>query len=268
MTKNKPLIFIDIDGTLVNSDQKTNSGGLRPLVKQLASAGFLFGINSNRSVKDIEPIYNRFDFSGPLIAENGVCFIYKNKKHFFHQKPKKISALTKQYVSEYATNTQPPASFYFGDTVSLLKNHNNLKKPLVIMANSFRQYTGSIHLFKNGQRDIVLASKLANYLKLKFRRNRLTLTVEVSKSSGNVTFYPSQTNKAKAIQKIKAFFSKRDIIMIGNGLSDLKILPFVKYFCAVGNALPEVKKQAHLVTQRQFTQGVIELLKQLAKKYC
>ena len=85
------LIFLDIDGTLITPAQKTNSNSLPRLIRELGKQGILFGLNSNRSIEDLQPLYRKFFLNGPIIAENGVYFIPapKKKKHFLIPRPPK-----------------------------------------------------------------------------------------------------------------------------------------------------------------------------------
>ena len=73
--KNKKLVFLDIDGTLIDKNYSSNCPDLKKLILLLQKRGFVFAINSNRSLEDLLPISKRFGIKGPLVGENG-SFIY------------------------------------------------------------------------------------------------------------------------------------------------------------------------------------------------
>jgi len=263
MPPKKLLIFLDIDGTLIQLNQRPNSAALPKIIKKLSERGFLFGLNSNRSFEDVKPIYEKFGLNGPLILENGTYFKkdLHSKKIFLISNPQNISHMTEAAVKSFAESLSPNATVEFTDTVKIIKQNKRLKKiSQGILANKFRKYSGSVHLFKYGERDLKTAKKLAGYLRNYFKRNKLELEVEVPKYSDNIVFWPSRCNKGTALKKLKSYYNDYSFGMIGDDLADLKTLGHLKYFFAVANAQPMVQKKADFVSKKPYTQGVVEIL--------
>lgn len=262
---NKILIFIDIDGTLIKPNQKPNSKLLPSIIKTMIKKGFLFGLNSNRSFQDILPIYKQFQLNGPTILENGVYFKKndQSKKIFLAKHPLKLRGITKQALHDFIQKFNIKCKFIFGDTVKLIKSNKLNSIPLAIIANGFREYTGSVHIYQYGKRDTKLAIKLNDFLKNYFAKQKLNMSVEMPKSFGNVVFWPKEINKGKAMKMVKKYYKKYEFIMIGDDLADLETLKEIKYFFAVGNAQDEVKVKADFVANQKYTKGVIEAIKYL-----
>ena len=77
--ENKPIIFLDIDGTLIDYSYKVTSKNVKRVLKSMSEAGYLFGLNSNRSLYDIGTVSKMFDIKGPIIAENGILLVEGEK---------------------------------------------------------------------------------------------------------------------------------------------------------------------------------------------
>lgn len=263
MPSKKLLIFLDIDGTLIQKNLRPNSAVLPKIIKRLSERGFLFGLNSNRALEDVLPVYKKFDLNGPLVLENGTYFKKDlgSKEQFLISNPKNISKITATAIKSFADFYRLDATVKIADTVKIIKQNERLKKiPQGIFANKFRKYSSSVHLFKYGERDLETAKKMSGFLRKYFKQHKLELDVEVPRYSDNIVFWPSKCDKGTALKKLKKYYSDYAFSMIGDDLADLKTLGQLKYFFAVGNAQPEVKKKADFVSKKTYTQGVVEIL--------
>ena len=263
LNKNKKLlIFLDIDGTLIQSNQKPNSQKLPTIIKKLSKKGILFGLNSNRSFHDTKEIYRQFELNGPIFLENGVYFkkTENSKRIFLIKNLLKLKKISKQATKSFIEKHKINCNFFYGNTVKFIKSNKLKSIPLAILVNSFREYTGSVHIYKYGKRELLLAKKLTVFLKSYFKKNNLSLLVENPKAFGNIVFWPKGIDKGIALQKAKKYYRSYDFVMIGDDLADLETLKRTKYFFAVGNAQKEVKEKADFCSQETYTKGVIEIL--------
>jgi len=233
----------------------------------MSKTGMLFGLNSNRSFQDIKKIYKKFRLNGPVILENGVYFKknIESKKIFLIKNPLRLKRFSAQIIKEFIKKHGIDCEFFFGDTVKFIKSKKVKIAPLAILVNGFRDYTGSVHIYQYGKRDLIIAKKLSNFLKNYFKKHKFNLAVECTKSFGNVIFYPKKIDKRKALQKIKKYYNDYDFVMIGDDLADVMVRNEVKYFFAVGNAQEQVKAKADFVAKQTYTKGVIEILNYLKK---
>lgn len=270
MPQKKLLVFLDIDGTLIQKNQRTNSNILPRIIKRLSKRGFLFGLNSNRSLEDVQLIYTKFGLNGPLVLENGTYFkrTLTDKEIFLIAKHPNISQITRVAIESFAKINNLNATIALTDTVKIIKNEKWLKTIAQgIFANCFRKYSGSVHLFKYGQRDLVTAKKLGKYLKSYFAKNNLRIDIEIPRYSDNIVFWPRGCDKGTALKKLKKYYPNYSFAMVGDDLADLKTLGQLQYFFAVANAQAEVKRVANFVSKRAYTQGVIDILNHLEKTY-
>lgn len=258
----KILVFLDIDGTLIKPDQRPNTKKLPNLIQELSEREVLFGLNSNRSLEDITPIYQQFALNGPIILENGVYFLksLNSQRIFLTKDPLLIRKISVQAVKSFIKRENLSCEFHHTDTVKIIKSKRLKSIPLGIFVNGFRKYTGSVHIFRYGERDFKLAKKLCSFLRKYFTDRDLNLAVEVPKTFGNVIFWPRDASKGKALRKIKKFYPEYDFFMIGDDLADLETRKEIESFFAVANAQNEVKKAAHFTASEPYTKGVIEIL--------
>jgi len=262
----KTLIFLDIDGTLIKPDQTINDRRLPSSIRRLSKRGFLFGLNSNRSLEDVLPIYRRFHLNGPIVLENGTYFIFRKKKVFLiknqkHITPRFVEGLLRSFVKQNKLD----AVISVNDSVKVLASSTTNTTPLLFLANKYRKFTGSIHILRYGKRDRVLAQKLVSFIKRKFRRDKLDFTVTRTETFGNVIFYPKQSSKGLALQRLKKYYRNYHFYMIGDELSDFKAIHPIGSFFTVGNAAPKVKKVAQYIAKDTYTKGVVETLSYLGK---
>lgn len=263
----KYLIFLDIDGTLIQENQQPNSTQLPKIIQRLAKKGFLFGLNSNRSFEDIIVIYRKFSLNGPMILENGVYFKsnIKSRRRFLTDYHPQIRNIASRGIKQFISDNKIDGFFKCTDTVDALTSDKYSSEKTTFLLNTFRLYTGSIHILKGKKRDRAMAQKLCKYLQKFFMQEGYMMSITVPKAYGNVIFWPKGTSKQQAIDRIKGKYSSYDIIMIGDDIADKQTLESVDFFFTVGNAAPDVKKTATYVAKAFYTKGVIEILQYITK---
>lgn len=261
----KHLIFLDIDGTLIQSNQKPNTNRLPAVIERLSRKGVLFALNSNRSFEDVEHIYREFSLNGPMILENGVYFIDNGKKRMLAKITKSIQPYIVKIVEDFVHTNSLKCEVLFTDTVSIIKSKNLKKNPLVILVNSYRKYTASIHIYRYGTHDRILAQKLTRYIKRYFLDKKFDFHVESPKSFGNVVIFPKGADKGRALGEIKKYYPEYAFYMIGDDSADLKTLREINGFFAVGNAQRDVMKKACYVSPYTHTRGVVDILEHFEK---
>lgn len=273
MKKNKPpkvvkhLIFLDIDGTLIKPNQKTNSGELPTTIQRLSKKGVLFGLNSNRAQEDVAELSEKFSLNGPLILENGTYFIYKGKSHYLVKKPARIQKIVFKLVKKFSQENSLMCDPEVTDTVAYIKSKKGKIAALRIVMNANRKYTASIHVFRRGTRDRVLAKKLCLFLEHAFSEKNLKLSVECPEAFGNVIVSPRGIDKGLALRRLKKHFINYQFSMVGDDPADLKTLHEIAYFFAVANAQKKVLEKASFVSKYSYTKGVVDILKRFEKEY-
>jgi HAD superfamily hydrolase (TIGR01484 family) len=255
MTLPKTLVFLDIDGTLLRPDYTPNSNGVQRLIKKLSPKGYIFLLNSNRSLKDLMPVARKFGIKGPIIAENGVLMKEGPKITVLVNAPN-IRAVLAPALKKLAGRQVVCVKYI--DTVRFSKEKKSTIKEEWLV-NKFRQYTASIHVRSYGVRDVKAAQRLAKRLKQMLPQ---TYSVSVSPIFANVLVSPKSADKGNAITRLKnSHFRGSTIIMVGDDAADLPALKAVDVFYAVGNAEESVKRRATFVAKKSYTQGVEEILR-------
>lgn len=260
--KNKVIIFLDIDGTLLDELYKPNSQRLPTLIKKRQKQGFEFGINSNRSLEDLAPIAESFRLNGPIIAENG-CFEFTLKKQIptLLANVNHIKPILDKILVQIARKNK--AEIIWTDTVNFGKKEA-IKCEIVYAVNKFRLYTASIHVWKNGVRSKkeadILAKKISAYPQITAKYN-----IEVTKSFFNIIITPKDVTKLTGLRAIKSRFPKTKFIGIGNGVEDLKLAVELDYFFTVENADKATKKGALYVSKFPYTLGVEDIVENIDK---
>ncbi|MDP2631753.1 MAG: HAD family hydrolase [Candidatus Uhrbacteria bacterium] len=255
----KILVFLDIDGTLLTPDYKTNSDDLPKVIETLAKRGFLFGINSNRSYEDIIPIVRQFNLNGPIIVENGIYYVMP---------PYDLGSVTMivqaEDIKEKLRNELEPlaardgAYLKWSDTVNMDRT-GLAKYPLAWVANIFRKYTASIHVRSFGEKNPELARELADLIVKE--GNFADYHVKATSVFSNVLIFPKSTDKGVAISMLKKiFFQDSTIVLIGDDLADMPGAQIADFMFAPSNADSELKDVADFVSDYSYTQGVIDIL--------
>ena len=78
---NKPLIAVDLDGTLLDASGRY-SEATRDYLRRLSSAGFEIVLASGRPYRSIEPIYRDLNLRSPIICYNGALVFHPFDRSF------------------------------------------------------------------------------------------------------------------------------------------------------------------------------------------
>lgn len=256
----QPIVFLDIDGTLIDVQQRTNADIL-PILTALQQQGVSFGLNSNRSWEDVEPIIERFHLDGPFILENGAYI--KNGTEVFMTPGvfENIPVIVKKAVDEIVLRSFPNADVQSVDTTKIITSEQT-KKGNHFYLNQFRKFSASIHHRFNGTSSMHVADELAVQLNQYFSDHHHNLVATAHTHGDTVTVGTPSINKGTGMKFIQQQFPERELIAIGDGSDDIKLRPFVHKLFAVANAIPELKQVANTVSSESMTKGVIELLQQ------
>jgi len=256
----RKLVFLDVDGTLLNVRQKTNAQGLPALIKKMSLSNFQFGLNSNRSLEDVLPVIRKFNLTGPFILENG-AYILKNvggrKITAPGLPPKPITAI-KQFVLK-AFKKFPNFKYEYTDTTRLVRN-NRWPDGNWFFLNKNRKYSASIHNRINGVADFKVALRLTGELNKLFGRKKSPFQAHAGQHGSTVTIGPKSISKSTALDTVNRLYPDSLIIAIGDGEADLTLHGHVDRLYAVSNAVPQLKQAADYTAKKPMTAGVKEIL--------
>ncbi|MDP3994240.1 MAG: HAD hydrolase family protein [bacterium] len=286
MLKNtaKHLIFLDIDGTLLDPEYRINCSELKLRLKSLQSQGnFVFCLNSNRSLQDLFPIAKQFDISGPLVCENGLfAYLPRSKKKILLTNKKNIEKMIKVkknfkfWILETAQILKKSVYYKKTDTVKLInkvKKNNFPGDSILVFDNKYRKYTVSAHIKRlvSGAltKDLLSLRKLEIIVRKKIKQLGLSKIIEVGTSEvfGNLLIYSKLINKRTGVKYlISKYYRNYKVIAIGDESSDANMVEGLGEFWMVGNGTKDAKKSASKIAKYKYTKGVNELLKKYDRK--
>jgi hydroxymethylpyrimidine pyrophosphatase-like HAD family hydrolase len=285
MTKNtvatKKIVLLDIDGTLLDSSYRVNCNSLPALIQEMQQCGYMFALNSNRSLEDIVPVAEQFAIMGPLIAENGVFFASLKDRSPKPLVPKKVAAhmSTVKVLFEnrlkhlLATNYKDQWVWCDTDTVELLSKNDTErtvypKGTIVFASNHFRRYTVSIHVMISDGKNLKHAShelvdELCDGISKWAADNDFLVTRGYEFS--NILAYSNDASKRQALVFVAKHYKGARIIGIGNEVGDAEMMKDIGTFYAVNNAMELAKKSAVYVSEEPITKGVKDILEHIRK---
>ncbi len=268
LSKSKPvraIIFLDIDGTLLGKDQKSNEPELPGLIRQLARRGFQFGLNSNRAYEDVLPIIKAFHLTGPFVLENGAYILpaLDKKKIFTKRMPADIPSRVKRSLSAVINAKFPDAKLVYADTVKLIKK-GNWPQGVWFFANRNRKFSASIHNRVNGRPSFPLAVRIAKELNAHFRIRQPDLKAVANRHGGTVTIEVRGVHKGSSLGMVRRLYPGTPLIAIGDGEGDIVLRPYVDGLYAVRNAIPQLKKVSDGIAAQPLARGGLGIFKNIS----
>lgn len=262
----KHLIFMDIDGTLVDNQQNISLKTKRVITK-LQKEGHLFYVATGRKFSSAASIAETLSDQTQVIASNGS--IYSINKQLVKQQLS-VEALSLIYTA--AAELSLPVFFFGEHTVfytSDLPDYftqkdqariANTREKDFIALRSLDDLLMHHQAIVNGivisETDLVALNQLKEIL----QKSEL-LTVS-SSYFNNLELIPKGISKATAIQAIqkKLTIPTERIISFGDGQNDIEMLQASGISVAMGNAEDSVKAAATHVTDTNEADGIANFL--------
>jgi len=273
----KFIIFLDIDGTLLDEKYRCNHPQISSLISKLGRKGVKFALNSNRSLEDLLPLASKFKINGPLVCENGLfAYVPQEDKtiYFMGQmelnKIKSAKDLLSTWLSEFASKHDRRLLYKRVDTVKWIGKNKSYKyhpNDMIVLDNKFRKYTTSAHIRRvvGGKlvKDLESLKMIRRYLTDRFADEDLERIVSVgaSESFGNLLIFSSKASKRTAVSKlIKKEYKDYKVIAIGDEVADSEMVKGVGEFWTTANADYKVSNLADKISTHKYAKGVNELL--------
>ncbi len=117
--------------------------------------------------------------------------------------------------------------------------------------------------FKHGE--VIISGKREDVpnFKRKLRRHGLLKEVSIDFNKDEYMILPVGWNKGKGAKVAANKFGGRKLVAIGDEINDLSLFEIAEIKVAVGNAVPELKKAADILCDKEDGEGVIEILTSL-----
>lgn len=261
--KNKKMIVVDLDGTLLHINQEC-SYKTKKYLKKLKDLGYIIVIATGRVLRSAVTITDGAEFANYVIASSGAVIYDMDKSRVVVKKQ-----ISKDIVKEICDNCSVEdikeiniCDLYYH--YNYLCNENNVF--------SFEKKINNINRFLYECDDIVNVTIRVNDNSLvdkyynMFNRNELELLV-MQDSFGKekcLELFDKGVSKYNSIKKIMDIedIDNKDVIAFGDGLNDVDMVKLSGIGVAMGNALDNVKEVSDYVTISHNDDGVIYFLKE------
>ena len=264
-------VFFDVDGCLIGHDYNPN---IDPIIfgakmNVLSKEGYIFHINSNRSIEDLIEIYEEFGFNGEMIIENGTsCYNPKTGKSQSYgfetfDRSKLFVALENSLseVSFVKTNKliKDPVKF-----VRFFKDKDEKK----YFCEETRKYTMTIYprLLKNSL--LFFNQELLDDTLKKLVQIFPDYTAETGLDYGNILLVPRNAHKGSLMSKVA---NSGKIVSFGDGEADISMFQISDFCGAPKNSGDKVKKKVQdlqgYVSPFKFTKGAYDFLLNISRKF-
>lgn len=269
---NRPVVAIDLDGTLLHTD-KTLSDFSRQTLIHLQEQGMRIIIASGRPVNGIAPIADLLQldkFHGIVLAYNGAQIVDWSTQQLLFSKALPSSCIATLYAQAKANGLEI-LTYHNEFIVSEDCTHQYVLRSM--RANKLRpmqvdDFVHSVQSFDIYKCMIVGNPKTIEQLEPRLQK-LMENQIDVFRSE---PFYlecvPLGIDKGSALQQLFTFYSSlftfhsshSSIIAFGDALNDIPMLRFATTSVAMSNAVPELQSIATHIAPSNDEDGVAHFL--------
>ena len=270
------LIFIDLDGTLLNDAKEISEENIKWLNRAYKEKGITTIITTGRQYGFVEDLYKKYNcsFGDYVIASNGAIIKnvstgeYLNKEIIDVETMKKLRDIYLNeeldgfmiYVEDMAymerkgmkTQRSKESKVYVENVVEILKENKNIETTLCIMIGKKENLNKSIK--KIEEIKTLDCTSVCEYV-------RVRDGVEIRENYFDIMI--KDCNKKNAIKKVMDKFGVNhdEIIVIGDGGNDLPMFDYAKLKIAMENGSEALKQKADYITDTNNNDGVAKAIK-------
>lgn len=267
------LIAVDMDGTLLNSDNVVSDKN-KNMLKVATEKGIQVVISTGRIFTSAKYYAHLLGLITPIIACNGayVCEYHKNRVIYDND----IDMYNANKIIDILEENNAFYRFY--------DNNNFYLKNLESMSNKYGEWkTNAEDIFKV---KVVVLDDVKNYVKehkpkiYKYvvveeddeKLNRIKQQIMsikgievVSSWRGSFDIMNAGVSKGNALKELCRIYNidRNEVIAIGDNHNDISMIEFAGTGVAMGNGEEEVKRIANIVTDTNDNDGVAKVLKDL-----
>lgn len=265
----KYLVFMDLDGTLLESDHKHISERNKSTIEFLQQRDVMFYIATGRMYELARITRARLNSQVRMITSNGAVFDGKDGREIT-----KLGGTAVELAYQISQINKLPIMFftpkkaYFSEKIPhfIAQNAGNFDD-----AFGYREIKGLLDLQKveneitNG---VILSRGSMDELdQARVKLNASGLLRVSSSGPDNIEMIPLNTDKGTAVRQIQQEqgVDYDHTFVFGDGMNDVGMMKEAKMSVAMGNGLEEVKKQANNVTSTNVEDGLAVFLENYFK---
>ncbi|QBQ07351.1 HAD superfamily hydrolase [Spiroplasma gladiatoris] len=269
--KEKVIVFVDLDGTALNSNHEF-SNKTKEIVKKLYNKGHLLIPITARSTKDAifqQAVNLGLDkLKGIAVANNGTHIYDFKTNSFIRSSTISQDMLKKVFEKTYGKIGKYKVHYFANDKTYVYGDGENSRYWSDIMKVDYK----IIKSFEEIHRDInhltiILDEKVTDedienfYKDFDFVSQQLQITQYTRRV---YELCAKGINKGEAIQYILNYYNYDDsnssIFCFGDSVNDIPMFKVAKYPVAMGNAIDEIKKLAKFETLSNDQNGVADFI--------
>jgi Cof subfamily protein (haloacid dehalogenase superfamily) len=261
-------VFIDIDGTLLKSDE-TISEATFTIIQKLKEKNVLVVLVSARPFSAIVPIAEEIGLHNlPVASLNGAYISSNGKKIFNSIIDVDITTRIHEKLQQYnATPIYYEQLQWFSEFQNISTDYEQKITTVPITIQPFNNTLRNWKHKNTGPNKIQVIAKatvineIQNDLKEQFS-NYLTISTSRSTYLEVVNIEASKLNAVKLL--IDHFnINQQETVAIGDNFNDKEMIAFAGFGIAMGNAPDEVKAAANYIADTNNNDGVAKALKKL-----
>jgi len=262
------LILIDLDKTLIDPQYQITDESVIGEIERVQSLGWNLGLSSDTALEPLKIWRKRFHLNGPLIAEKGsVVWLPDGRESAKADYEIFFTSLRSNLMKKLSEERIP---FVFGDVTQFLRNHPQLPGMVdqrLVLIQAYRRYSMNFYgraLDVQGNLiiDNDLTQQIIDKLQGLIKAQPFEIEEDYNPEYGIFILAPRSVNKREGTLKMLELLGLEKVGIIGDSESDL-IGEDIAVHYAVGNARPELKRQAVYVSSSEYTRGVKEILSRI-----
>ncbi|MDF2606928.1 MAG: haloacid dehalogenase-like family hydrolase [Bacillales bacterium] len=251
---NKPIVFFDLDGTLLNENKEIPKTAI-DAIKKLKEKGVFVALATGRAPYMFYEIRKMLEID-TFVSFNGQYVVHKNEVIFKNP----LNSIELDKISECALKSGIPVAFMTHEqTKANMEYHPHMAESLGTLKHYLPPFDPKFHLNNEIYQSLLFVSSenehlfINNYKEFNFIRWH----------NYSVDIVPNGGSKAKGIEKVIEMLgsSINDVYAFGDGLNDIEMLETVGTGIAMGNAHENLKKVANHITFHVDEDGIYKGLK-------
>ena len=261
----KKVLVLDIDGTLTNSKKEITPATL-DAIGRMQRAGHVVVLASGRPTAGLRQITEKLGFAqsgGYILSYNGGCVTYvpTGETVFKNLLPDYVP----QWMQAYALDHDLGMCTYLGTDMLLgtqstryLEYEARINGLGIVHTESFEP-----HIHTDFYKVLLSAMPTRAAEQEKRLAHRFMNRLSIYRSEPYfIEVMPRGVNKASAIAGLleRLGLEREDTIACGDGLNDLSMIRYAGLGVAMGNAQPEVKAAADVVTLTNDEDGIVPII--------
>ena len=244
----------DVDGTLISYQNETH---IPPetieTVEKLKEKGHLVALATARSFLTAKPVMNRLGIHNAVL-HNGAQIIFNDESIYENKIEEKLS----RQICSILFQTSLCVFAFDGENVYVHNASDESKRYII-------KETGKYDVIKQLCDNTKSLFSISLYGELNQISGFLNSIESIDFKKDQYEISAKNSSKSDGVKRLakKMNIAEKDVIAVGDGINDIDMIRMAGTGIAVGNACPELKAAADLVTDAIDSGGIRNVFRQL-----